>query len=196
MRYVCSGCDIRASHFHLTLFFFSKHHKINSHPLDKNYKSGSRRVLQMRRGANTFPSHNRLPNPRFGCETLSFPFLSPGLLRAFPFPPLGMIEWLPLVTIETFDADLRSDHECWIVTTPLLSPHGRIPSVSVLAATNEGFECVCVCVRERERERNEIATTQILIHKGSIYRTTYVGCKLKSSLKCICLISYGIPKTT
>ena len=30
----------------------------------------------------TFPSHNRLPNPRFGCETLSFP----GLLRAFPFP--------------------------------------------------------------------------------------------------------------
>ena len=45
----------------------------------------------MRRGANTFPSHNRLPNPRFGCETLSFPFLFSGLLRAFPFPPLGWI---------------------------------------------------------------------------------------------------------
>jgi hypothetical protein len=90
MRYVCSGCDIRASHFHLTLFF-GKQHKINPHPLDKNYKSGSRRVLQMRRGANTFPSHNRLPNPRFGCETLSFPFLFSGLLRAFPFPPLGWI---------------------------------------------------------------------------------------------------------
>ena len=46
MRYVCSGCDIRASHFHLTLFL-GKQHKINSHPLDKNYKSGSRRVLRM-----------------------------------------------------------------------------------------------------------------------------------------------------
>ncbi|KAI5396636.1 hypothetical protein KIW84_062733 [Lathyrus oleraceus] len=32
----------------------------------------------MRRGANTFPSHNQLSNPRFGCETLSFPFLFPG----------------------------------------------------------------------------------------------------------------------
>ncbi|KAI5395860.1 hypothetical protein KIW84_062157 [Lathyrus oleraceus] len=90
MRYVCSGCNIRASHFHLTLFcFFGKQHKINPHPLDKNYKSGSRRVLRMRRGANTFPSHNRLPNPRFGCETPSCPFLFSGLLRAFPFPPLG-----------------------------------------------------------------------------------------------------------
>ncbi|KAI5430269.1 hypothetical protein KIW84_034739 [Lathyrus oleraceus] len=29
----------------------------------------------MRRGANTFPSHNRLPNPRFGCKTPSCPFL-------------------------------------------------------------------------------------------------------------------------
>ena len=45
----------------------------------------------MRRGANTFPSHNRLPNPRFGCETPSCPFLFSGLLRAFPFPPLGWI---------------------------------------------------------------------------------------------------------
>ncbi|KAI5410441.1 hypothetical protein KIW84_055810 [Lathyrus oleraceus] len=52
-----------------------RYHKINPHPLDKNYKSGSRRVLRMRRGANTFPSHNRLPNPRFGCETPSCPFL-------------------------------------------------------------------------------------------------------------------------
>ena len=52
----------------------------------------------------------------------------------------SVIESLPLVTIETFDADLRSDHERWMMTTPLLSPHERIPSISVLAATNEGFE--------------------------------------------------------
>ena len=63
------------------------------------------------------------------------------------------------------------DHERWTMTTPLLSPHERIPSISVLAATNEGFEWA--------RERNEIATAQILLHKGSIYRTTYVGFKLK-----------------
>ena len=61
----------------------------------------------------------------------------------------SVIEYLPLVTIETFDADLRSDHERWTMTTSLLSPHERIPSISVLAGTNEGFEWE----REKERKR-------------------------------------------
>ena len=47
---------------------------------------GSRRVRRMRRGANTFPSHNRLPNP-FSLVARPCSFL--GLLRAFPFPLLG-----------------------------------------------------------------------------------------------------------
>ena len=73
-----------------------------------------------------------------------------------------------------------------MVTTPLLSPYERIPSISVLAATNEGFECERVSERERERERerNEITIAQMLMHKGSIYRTICVGCKLKNPLKC------------
>ena len=44
------------------------------------------------------------------------------------------------MAIETFDADLQSDHERRMVTTPLLNPHERIPSISLLAAMNEGFE--------------------------------------------------------
>ena len=74
------------------------------------------------------------------------------------------------------------------MTTPTLSPHERIPSISVLAAMNEGFEL------EREREK-EIATTQMLLHKGSIYRTTCVGFKLKSPLKCMWPISYNMPNS-
>ena len=70
---------------------------------------------------------------------------------------------------------------------PLLSPHERIPSVSMLAATNDGFEL--------EKERNEIVTVQMLLHKGSIYRTTCVGCKLKSPLKCMWPMSYNMPKS-
>ena len=66
----------------------------------------------------------------------------------------SVIESLPLVTIETFDADQRSDHERWTMTTPLLSPHEQIPSISVLAGTNEGFEWE----RERVIENENNAT--------------------------------------
>ena len=44
----------------------------------------------MRRGANTFPSYNRLPNPRFGCETLSFPFLLFRFTSSVSFPSFGI----------------------------------------------------------------------------------------------------------
>ena len=74
----------------------------------------------------------------------------------------SVIESLPLVAIETFDADLRSDHERWTMTTPLLSPHERIPSISVLAATNEGFEW------ERERE------TKLQLHKCFCTRVLFI----------------------
>jgi hypothetical protein len=89
----------------------------------------------------------------------------------------SVIEYLPLVTIETFGADLlwrsktfdadpRSDHERWTMTTSLLSPHERVPSISVLAGTNEGFEW------ERERgKRNsksslEMSWVAMLLSKG------------------------------
>ena len=42
--------------------------------------------------------------------------------------------------IKTFDTDPRGDHERWTMTTSLLSPHERIPSIAVLAVMNEGFE--------------------------------------------------------
>jgi hypothetical protein len=57
-------------------------------------------------------------------------------------------------------------------------------------------EVVCVFVCVRERERNEISSSEMLLHKGSIYRTTCVGCKVKNPLKCMWPISYGIPKIT
>ena len=91
----------------------------------------------------------------------------------------SVIESLPLVAIVTFDADLQSDHERWTMTTPLLSPHEQIPSISVLAATNEGFEW------EKEIEKTNLQPHEMLLHKGSIYRTTCVGFKLKSPLKFI-----------
>ena len=57
--------------------------------------------------------------------------------------------------IKTFDTDPRGDHERWTMTTSLLSPHERIPSISVLAGTNEGFEW--------EREGNEIPSLHLSV---------------------------------
>ena len=47
----------------------------------------------MRRGANTFPSHNRLPNPRFGCETLFFPLFRFSSIVSFPSFGINNERW-------------------------------------------------------------------------------------------------------
>jgi hypothetical protein len=115
----------------------------------------------------------------------------------------SVIKYLPLVTIETFGADLLwrskplmqihgNDHERWTMTTSLLSPHERIPSISVLAGTSEGFEWE----REKVRKRKECNRQFLLLHKGSIYRTTCVGFKLKAHLSVFWPISYNMPKIT
>ena len=53
---------------------------------------GSRRVRRMRRGANTFPSHNRLPIPSFsGRETMFFPRFT--LSVSFPSFGINNARW-------------------------------------------------------------------------------------------------------
>ena len=93
------------------------------------------------------------------------------------------------------------DHESWWRTMPLLSPHEQLTFGH--SASSLRTKTLSEKVRENTARvlRPNFHQVKMLQHKGSIYITTYVGCKLnsqlrlqdKSPIKHMGIIPYNLP---